>query len=215
MRYSDSIIEEVRQSNDIIEVISQYVHLKRKGRSYFGLCPFHNEKSPSFSVSPDKQIFHCFGCGVGGNVITFISKIEGLGFKETIEVLAERAKIELPIDNNADNSKEELKAKVYKVNAYAAEYYHKRLFESRSKMGQEYVKQRKLNMETIESYKIGFSGNFDELYKELRKQGFHDEEILESGLVNKTDNGKYIDRYRNRFMIPILDVRNRVIAFGR
>ena len=214
MRYSDSIIEEVRQSNDIIEVISQYVHLKRKGRSYFGLCPFHNEKSPSFSVSPDKQIFHCFGCGVGGNVITFISKIEGLGFKETIEVLAERAKIELPIDNNADNSKEELKAKVYKVNAYAAEYYHKRLFESRSKMGQEYVKQRKLNMETIESYKIGFSGNFDELYKELRKQGFHDEEILESGLVNKTDNGKYIDRYRNRLMIPIFDVRNRVIGFG-
>ena len=112
MRYSDSIIEEVRQSNDIIEVISQYVHLKRKGRSYFGLCPFHNEKSPSFSVSPDKQIFHCFGCGVGGNVITFISKIEGLGFQETIEVLAERAKIELPFDNNADNSKEELKAKV-------------------------------------------------------------------------------------------------------
>ena len=214
MRYSDSIIEEVRQSNDIIEVISQYVHLKRKGRSYFGLCPFHNEKSPSFSVSPDKQIFHCFGCGVGGNVITFISKIEGLGFKETIEVLAERAKIELPIDNNADNSKEELKAKVYKVNAYAAEYYHKRLFESRSKMGQEYVKQRKLNMETIESYKIGFSGNFDELYTELRKQGFHEEEILESGLVNKTDNGKYIDRYRNRLMIPIFDVRNRVIGFG-
>lgn len=214
MRYSDSIIEEVRQSNDIIEVISQYVHLKRKGRSYFGLCPFHNEKSPSFSVSPDKQIFHCFGCGVGGNVITFISKIEGLGFKETIEVLAERAKIELPIDNGSDNSKEELKAKVYKVNAYTAEYYHKRLFEPRSKIGQEYVKQRKLNMETIESYKIGFSGNFDELYKELRKQGFHDEEILESGLVNKTDSGKYIDRYRNRLMIPIFDVRNRVIGFG-
>ena len=214
MRYSDEILEEVRQSNDIVEVVSQYVHLKRKGRSYFGLCPFHNEKSPSFSVSPDKQIFHCFGCGVGGNVITFISKIEGLSFKETIETLAERAKITLPLDNNTESIKEELKSKVFKVNAFAAEYYHKRLYETRSKDGQEYVKQRKLNQETLESYKIGFSGNFDELYKELRKQGFQDEEILESGLVNKTDNGKYIDRYRNRLMIPIFDVRNRVIGFG-
>ena len=214
MRYSDEILEEVRQSNDIVEVISQYIHLKRKGRSYFGLCPFHNEKSPSFSVSPDKQIFHCFGCGVGGNVITFISKIEGLGFKETIETLAERVNITLPTDNNTDNKKEELKSKVYKVNSFAAEYYHKRLYEPRSKVGQEYVKERKLNQETLESYKIGFSGNFDELYRELRKQGFHDEEILESGLVNKTENGKYIDRYRNRLMIPIIDVRNRVIGFG-
>lgn len=214
MRYSDEILEEVRQSNDIVEVISQYIHLKRKGRSYFGLCPFHNEKSPSFSVSPDKQIFHCFGCGVGGNVITFISKIEGLGFKETIETLAERANINLPVDNNTDNKKEELKSKVYKVNSFAAEYYHKRLYEPRSKVGQEYVKERKLNQETLESYKIGFSGNFDELYRELRKQGFQDEEILESGLVNKTENGKYIDRYRNRLMIPIIDVRNRVIGFG-
>ena len=214
MRYSEEILEEVRQSNDIVEVISQYIHLKRKGRSYFGLCPFHNEKSPSFSVSPDKQIFHCFGCGVGGNVITFISKIEGLGFKETIETLAERVNITLPTEVNTDNKKEELKSKVYKVNSFAAEYYHKRLYEPRSKVGQDYVKERKLNQETLESYKIGFSGNFDELYKELRKQGFQDEEILESGLVNKTENGKYIDRYRNRLMIPIIDVRNRVIGFG-
>ena len=214
MRYSEEILEEVRQSNDIVEVISQYIHLKRKGRSYFGLCPFHNEKSPSFSVSPDKQIFHCFGCGVGGNVITFISKIEGLGFKETIETLAERVNITLPTEINTDNKKEELKSKVYKVNSFAAEYYHKRLYEPRSKVGQDYVKERKLNQETLESYKIGFSGNFDELYKELRKQGFQDEEILESGLVNKTENGKYIDRYRNRLMIPIIDVRNRVIGFG-
>ena len=214
MRYSDEILEEVRQSNDIVEVISQYVHLKRKGRNYFGLCPFHNEKSPSFSVSPDKQIFHCFGCGVGGNVITFISKIENLGFQETVETLAERAKIALPKDNNSENKKEELKSKVLKVNAFAAEYYHKRLYEPRSKIGQEYVKKRKINQETLESYKIGFSGNFDELYRELKKQGFQDEEILESGLVNKTDKGRYIDRYRNRLMIPIFDIRSRVIGFG-
>lgn len=215
MRYSDEILNEVKENNDIVEVISQYVHLKRSGRNYFGLCPFHNEKSPSFSVSPDKQIFHCFGCGVGGNVITFISKIEGIGFKEAIENLAERANISLPVNTSQeDNKLEELKSKVYKVNSFTANYYHKRLYEQRSKIGQEYVKKRKLTNETLEAYNLGFSGNFDELYQVLRKEGFKDEEILESGLVNKNENGKYIDRYRNRFMIPILDVRNRVIAFG-
>ena len=215
MRYSDEILDEVKSSNDIVDVISQYISLKRSGRNYFGLCPFHNEKSPSFSVSPDKQIFHCFGCGVGGNVISFISKIEGIGFKESIEVLAERANIKLPtIDNSIDSKKEELKAKVYKVNSFTAEYYHKKLYEPSSKIAQEYVKKRQLNNETLQSFKIGFSGKFDELYQALKKEGFNDEEILESGLVNKNENGKYIDRYRNRLMIPILDERNRVIAFG-
>ena len=215
MRYSDEILNEVREINDIVEVISQYVHLKRSGRNYFGLCPFHNEKSPSFSVSPDKQIFHCFGCGVGGNVFTFISKIEGIGFKEAIENLADRAGIVLPkSSNNEDSRVEELKSKVYKVNNFTADYYHKRLYRPESKAGQEYVKQRKLTNETLESYNLGFSGNYDELYKVLRKEGFNDEEILESGLVKKNENGKYVDFYRDRFMIPILDVRNRVIAFG-
>ena len=215
MRYSDEILDEVKSSNDIVDVISQYISLKRSGRNYFGLCPFHNEKSPSFSVSPDKQIFHCFGCGVGGNVISFISKIEGIGFKESIEVLAERANIKLPtLDNSIDSKKEELKAKVYKVNIFTAEYYHKKLYEPSSKIAQEYVKKRQLNNETLQSFKIGFSGKFDELYQALKKEGFNDEEILESGLVNKNENGKYIDRYRNRLMIPIFDERNRVIAFG-
>ena len=215
MRYSDEILEEVRSSNDIVDVISQYIHLKRSGRNYFGLCPFHNEKSPSFSVSPDKQIFHCFGCGVGGNVISFISKIEGIGFKESIEVLAERANIVLPKnDSSIDSEREELKSKVYKVNTFAAEYYHKRIYETGSKIAQEYVKKRQLNNETLQSFKIGYSGSFDELYQALKKEGFQDKEILESGLVNKNDNGKYIDRYRNRLMIPILDERNRVIGFG-
>ena len=215
MRYSDEILDEVRNSNDIVDVISQYISLKRSGRNYFGLCPFHNEKSPSFSVSPDKQIFHCFGCGVGGNVISFISNIEGIGFKEAIELLAERANIKLPtIDNNIDSKKEELKAKVYKVNSFTAEFYHKKLYEPSSKIAQEYVKKRQLNNETLKSFKIGFSGKFDELYQALHKEGFKDEEILESGLVNKNENGKYIDRYRNRLVIPIFDERNRVIAFG-
>ena len=215
MRYSDEILEEVRQNSDIVNIISQYVSLKRSGRNFFGLCPFHNEKSPSFSVSPDKQIFHCFGCGVGGNVFTFVSKIEGINFKETVQMLAERANIVLPvIENNEDNKKEELKVKVYKVNEFAAEYYHQNLYKPTAKPAQEYVKKRKLNNETLKEYKIGYSGKFDELYKALKKEGFGEQEILESGLVNKNENGTYIDRYRNRLMFPICDTRNRVIAFG-
>lgn len=215
IRYSDEIIEEVRQNNDVVDIISQYVHLTRKGRNYFGLCPFHSEKSPSFSVSPDRQIFHCFGCGVGGNVYTFLMKIEGITFKESLEQLAERANIQLPtLENNADTAREELKAKVYKVNEFAAEFYHKNLYQPVAKIGQEYVKKRRMNQETLEAYKIGFSGKFDELYKALKSEGFGEKEILESGLVNKRDNGTYIDRYRERLMFPICDVRGKVIGFG-
>ena len=214
-RYSDEIIDDVRQSNDIVDVISQYVRLKRSGRNYFGLCPFHNEKSPSFSVSPEKQIFHCFGCGVGGNVFTFLTKIEGINFVEAVQQLAERANIQLPtLENNVDSAKEDLKAKVYKVNEFTAKYYHENLYRPESKMAQEYIKKRKLSNETLKSFQIGFSGKFDELYQELKKQGFEDREILESGLVNKNERGQFIDRYRNRLMFPICDVRGRVIAFG-
>ena len=215
VRYSDEIIEEVRQNNDIVDIVSQYVHLTRKGRNYFGLCPFHNEKSPSFSVSPDRQIFHCFGCGVGGNVYTFLMKIEGITFREALEQLAERTNIQLPtLENSADTAREELKAKVYKVNEFTAEFYHQNLYKPVAKIAQEYVKKRKMNNETLEAYKIGYSGKFDELYKALKAQGFGEKEILESGLVNKNDNGTYIDRYRNRLMFPICDVRGKVIAFG-
>ncbi len=214
-RYSDEIIDDVRQSNDIVDSISQYVRLKRSGRNYFGLCPFHNEKSPSFSVSPDKQIFHCFGCGVGGNVISFIMKIEGISFVEAVQMLAERANIALPtLQNNVDTAKEELKAKVYGVNEFAAQFYHQNLYKPEAKIAQEYVKKRKLTQSTLEAFQIGFSGRFDELFKNLKKQGFGEKEILESGLVNKNDKGQYIDRYRNRLMFPICNVRGRVIAFG-
>ena len=214
-RYSDEIIEEVRQSNDIVDIISQYVRLKRSGRNYFGLCPFHNEKSPSFSVSPDKQIFHCFGCGVGGNVFTFLMKIEGINFIEAVQMLAEKSQIQLPtFTNSGDAAKEELKNKVYQVNEFAAQYYHQKLYLPESKIAQEYVKKRKLSNETLKSFRIGFSGKFDELYRELVKQGFAEREILESGLVNKNEQGKFIDRYRNRLMFPICDARGKVIAFG-
>ena len=215
VRYSDELIDEIRTSNDIVDVISQYVTLKRSGRNFFGLCPFHKEKSPSFSVSPDKQIFHCFGCGVGGNVIHFISKLENIDFRETLEVLAERAGITLPtLENNQDNKLLELKAKVYDINKEAALFYHENLYKPTSKEAQEYIKKRKLGNNTLKSFLIGYSGNYDELYRLLKSKGYTENEILASSLVNKTENGKFIDRFRKRLMFPILDVRGRVIAFG-
>ena len=216
VRYSEELIQEIRNNNDIVDVISQYVILKRSGRNFFGLCPFHKEKSPSFSVSPDKQIFHCFGCGVGGNVIHFVSKIENLDFRETLELLANRANIELPkLDNSyEDNKKAILKTKVYEINEITAKFYHENLYKSTSKEAQEYIKKRKLDNRTLKSFLIGYSGNFDELYKLLKQKGFTEEEILASSLVNKTDNGKFIDRFRRRLMIPIQDATGKFIAFG-
>ncbi len=215
MRYSDELLEEVRSRNDIVDVISQYVVLKRSGRNYFGLCPFHNEKSSSFCVSPDKQIFHCFGCGVGGNVFHFIMKIENINFVESVQMLAEKAGIKLPtISNYEDEKRAKLKAKVLEVNQFAAEFYHNNLYKPTSKIAQEYIKKRKLDNNTLKAFMIGFSGKFDELYKALKSEGFEEEEILASGLVNKNKNGTYIDRYRDRLMFPIQDVRNKVIAFG-
>ena len=144
VRYSEELIDEIKNSNDIVDVISQYVILKRSGRNFFGLCPFHKEKSPSFSVSPDKQIFHCFGCGAGGNVIHFVSKIENADFKEAISILANRAGIELPTLNNyEDNKTAMLKTKVYEINQIAAEFYHHNLYRPTSKTAQEYIKKRK------------------------------------------------------------------------
>ena len=215
VRYSDELIDEIRSKNDIVDIISQYVVLKRSGRNFFGLCPFHKEKSPSFSVSPDKQIFHCFGCGVGGNVFHFVEKIENLGFIESLEMLADRAGINLPtISNSVDDKLLKLKSKVYDINAETAKFYYENLYKPTSKEAQNYIKKRKLDNRTLKNFLIGYSGNFNELYVHLKSKGFTDEEILTSGLVNKNDNGKFIDRFRRRLMFPIQDTRNRVIAFG-
>ncbi|MBR3132912.1 MAG: DNA primase [Clostridia bacterium] len=215
IRYSDELIDEIKSSNDIVDTISQYVTLKRSGRNFFGLCPFHKEKSPSFSVSPDKQIFHCFGCGVGGNVIHFVSKIENLDFRDTIEFLAERSGIELPKNEDEGfNQRQILKDKVYKINEEAANFYHENLYKPTSKQAQEYIKGRKLNNATLKSFMIGYSGKYNELYLYLKSKGFSEIEILESSLVNKNDRGQFIDRFRNRLMFPICDIRGKVIAFG-
>ena len=213
VRYSDELLEEIKSKNDIVDIVSEYVNLKRSGRNFFGLCPFHKEKSPS--VSADKQIFHCFGCNIGGDVFRFISKIENVNFREAVELLANRANVELPIlENTGDDKLLKLKNAVYKVNEAAAVFYHENLYKPLAKPAQEYVKKRHLDNKTLKTFLIGYSGKFDELYKHLKEQGFSDEEILASNLVNRNPDGKYIDRFRNRLMFPILDVRNKVIAFG-
>lgn len=215
VRYSDELLDEIKSKNDIVDIVSQYVVLKRAGRNYMGLCPFHKEKSGSFCVSPDKQIFHCFGCGVGGNVFHFISKIENLNFKESVEMLANRAGVELPVSGNFEDDKlAKLKSRVYEVNKCAAEFYHENLYKPTAKPGQEYVKKRHLDNKTLKTFKIGYSGRFNELYTELKSKGFTEEEILASCLVNKNPDGKFIDRFRNRLMFPIFDTHERVIAFG-
>ena len=215
VRYSDELLDEIKSKNDIVDIVSQYVVLKRAGRNYMGLCPFHKEKSGSFCVSPDKQIFHCFGCGVGGNVFHFISKIENLNFKESVEMLANRAGVELPVSGNFEDDKlAKLKSRVYEVNKCAAEFYHENLYKPTAKPGQEYVKKRHLDNKTLKAFKIGSSGRFNDLYTELKSKGFTEEEILASCLVNKNPDGKFIDRFRNRLMFPIFDTHERVIAFG-
>ena len=214
VRYSEELIDEIRNSNDIVDIISQYVILKRSGRNFFGLCPFHKEKTPSFSVSPDKQIFHCFGCGAGGNVIHFISKIENVDFKESLEILADRAGIKLQtLENNVDSKRLELKEKVYEINKLVAMYYHETLYKPQAKPAQEYVKKRKLDNKALKEFCIGYAENANVLYKLLKEKGFTEEEILASDLVIKKGNN-YVDRFKNRLIFPIQDIRNRFIAFG-
>ena len=215
VQYSNELKEEIRAANDIVDVISQYVTLKRSGRNYFGICPFHREKSPSFSVSPDRQYFHCFGCHKGGDVFTFISEIEKLSFKETIEFLAERGHVTLPIEQDEGfNEKQYLKDRMYKVNLETTLFFHERLYQPLAKIAQNYVKERKLDNNTLKAFKIGYSGEYNELYKHLKSQGFKDNEILATGLVNKNDRGEFIDRFRKRLMFPIMSVNGKVVAFG-
>ena len=215
IQYSNELKEEIRSANDIVDVISQYVTLKRSGRNFFGLCPFHKEKSPSFSVSADRQYFHCFGCHKGGDVFTFISEIERVSFKEALELLAERAGVPLPVVENAEfNKTQYLKDRMYKINAETTIFYHERLYGPSAKIAQDYGKQGKLDNNTLKAFKIGYSGEYNELYKHLKQKGFKDEEILATGLVNKNDRGEFIDRFRKRLMFPIMEVNGKVIAFG-
>ena len=215
--YPEEVIQEVSSSNDIVEVVSEYVKLKRSGGTLMGLCPFHKEKTPSFSVSPDKQLFHCFGCGEGGTVISFIMKIENLDFIEAVKLLAERARIELPEGNyNSNESKIfEKKEIILKLNVEAARFFFQKLNSPEGKQAREYLRSRKINQKTVVNFGIGYAPDSrDELMNYLLEKGNKLEDIIESGLVVKHDVRGCYDRFRERIIFPIIDVRGRVVGFG-
>lgn len=214
--FSEEKIEEVRQRSDIVEVIGSYVRLKRSGSSYMGLCPFHSEKSPSFSVNPARQMYKCFGCGVGGNVITFVMEYENYSFPEAMQYLAERAGVELPQNEmTAEQRKQEsLRTTLLEINTKAARFYYARLKSAQGKIGYDYLQQRGLSNETIVHFGLGYAGQGgDELYRYLRQQGYADSILKETGLFKMDERGVY-DKFWNRVMFPIMDVSNHVIGFG-
>ena len=217
MYYSDEIVEEVRSRNDIVDVISGYVKLQKKGNSYFGLCPFHNEKSPSFSVSRDKQMYYCFGCGAGGNVFTFIMEYENYSFLEALKFLAARAGVELPEEEYSKEAKEraDLRSTLLEINKLAAKYYYAQLKSQNGKTAYDYLKRRELSDETIVGFGLGYSNKYsNDLYKYLRAKGYNDEQIIKAGLANVDEKTGIYDKFWNRVMFPIMDVNNRVIGFG-
>lgn len=215
-RFSEEQIEQVRQANDVVDVIGSYVNLKRSGSGYVGLCPFHNEKSPSFSVSPSRQMYKCFGCGVGGNVITFLMEYENYTFPEAMESLASRAGIDLPKKELTQEQKrqESMRHKLLEINARAANYYYAKLKSADGKIGYEYLKERGLGDETILRFGLGYAGqNSEELYNYLKSLGYDDRILRETGLFKMDEKGVY-DKFWNRVMFPIMDVGGKVIGFG-
>jgi len=216
MYYPEDIVEEVRTRNDIVDVISGYVKLQKKGSNYFGLCPFHNEKSPSFSVSPQKQMYYCFGCGAGGNVITFVMEYENYTFPEALKVLADRAGVKLPeVEySKEERAKADKRSTLLEINKLAANYFYYQLHQPQGKIGYDYFKRRVLSDETIRRFGLGFSNKVsNDLYQYLRSKGYGDEILRETGLFTMDERGAY-DKFWNRVMFPILDVNSRVVGFG-
>lgn len=216
IRYSDELIEEIRINNDIVDVVSEYVRLEKRGKNYFGLCPFHREKTPSFSVESGKQIFYCFGCGKGGNVFHFISLIEKLDYIESVKLLADRAKILLPENDDAEQAeKAQLKQNILNINLLSARYYNEVLNSRLGEAALTYLGRREISENTVRKFGLGYSTDeWDGLYRHLKDKGIGEEHILHSGLVMKSSTGKLYDRFRGRLMFPIFDVRGNVIGFG-
>lgn len=216
MYYTEEQIEEVRSKSDIVQIIGRYVNLKRTGSSYVGLCPFHSEKSPSFNVSPSRQMYKCFGCGVAGNVITFIMEYENYTFPEAMEFLAEQAGVTISKSELSPEMKREknLRTELVQINAKAASYYYAKLKSPAGKTGYEYFLSRGLSEETIRHFGLGYAGQGgSELYRYLKNQGYADQVLKETGLFKMDERGVY-DKFWNRVMFPIMDINNRVIGFG-
>lgn len=216
MFYPEELVEEVRTRNNIVDVIGSYVKLQKKGSSYFGLCPFHNEKSPSFSVSGDKQMYYCFGCGAGGNVISFLMQYENLSFPEALQSLADRAGITLPTaePTGEERARANKKTQLLELQKEAATYYYRLLRSEEGKRGLDYLTGRGLSLETIQSFGLGYAPAYsNRLYKFLKSKGYSDSLLNESGLVKIDERGAN-DRFWNRVIFPIMDANNRVIGFG-
>lgn len=216
MYLPDEIVEEVRSRNDIVDVVSSYVKLQKKGSSYFGLCPFHNEKSPSFSVSGHKQMFYCFGCGEGGNVFSFLMKYDSLTFMEAVKTLADRAGIELPEYqvSTEERRKADVKNQIYEINKEAAKYFHYLLGTEIGRNAKAYIDKRQLRNETVTGFGLGVSDmRADALYRYIKKKGYSDEILKQTGLFVYDERGVH-DRFRNRVMFPIININNKVIGFG-
>lgn len=217
MYYPEEIVEQVIAANDIVDVIGSHVHLKKSGASFMGLCPFHNEKTPSFSVHPGKQVFHCFGCGEGGNVLTFLMKYENYSFQEALKVLADRAGIKLPEANYSEEARKrnDQRAELLAINKEAATYYFKLLRSPKGKKGLSYFEERKLSLQTMSAFGLGFAdGSSSDMVSHLRSKGFSDENILLSGIAAYDEKRGLHDKFWNRVIFPIMDVTNRVIGFG-
>ncbi len=218
MRYPREIIDEVRMQNDIVEVISQYVPLKQKGSSYFGLCPFHNEKTASFSVNSEKQFYYCFGCGAAGNVFSFLMEMENLDFPEAMKKLAERAHITLPEPEKSAQviAAEQTKQRLFDIHTAAGRYFYDCLQEKQGEQARAYLTKRQMDPRMARKFGIGYSpDSYDALFKHLKEKGFTLSDILKSGLVLENKDGKgYHDRFRGRLMFPIFDVQGRVVGFG-
>ena len=216
MYYPEEVIEEVRTRNDIVDIISGYVKLQKKGSNYFGLCPFHHEKSPSFSVSQSKQMYHCFGCGVSGNVFTFVMEYENYSFREAVEMLADRSGVKLPKMEYSKEAKAQadLRAALLEINKMAANYFYYQLKQPQGQQGCQYLMGRGLTEQTIRRFGLGYSNKTsNDLYQFLRSKGYEDSMLKETGLVTIEERGAR-DKFWNRVMFPIMDVNNRVIGFG-
>lgn len=217
MYYPEEVIEEIRMKNDIVDVVSGYVKLQKKGSSYFGLCPFHNEKSPSFSVSPGKQIYYCFGCGAGGNVISFVMQYENYTFQEAVKFLAQKAGVQLPEAEYSEETrkKENKRARLLQVNKEAATYFFHQLRSENGRAGWQYLKKRELSDETIRKFGLGFANmTSNDLVKFLKSKGYEDEVIRDAGLATFDEKFGFHDKFWNRVMFPIQDINHRVIGFG-
>lgn len=215
--YSDELIEEVRSRNDIVDVVGGYVRLQKKGNTYFGLCPFHNEKTGSFSVSPHKQMYYCFGCGAGGNVFTFLMQYENFTFGEAMQTLADKVGVDLPKQEltAAQRKEADKRARLLEINKEAAKYFYSMLRHPRGQKAYTYFKNRQLSDETMQKFGLGYSDQYsDDLYRYLRSKGYEDEILKESGLITYDEVRGGHDKFWNRAMFPIMDVHNHVIGFG-